>query len=464
MTADLEKSILDFQHRHRISTTTTPEKYLCEETFHRSTTALAIWRPNTTAQVQEIVRFAADHRIAIVPQGGHSNRTLAALPEDDLPSIVVSMDNMAAIEHVAKSLDSITVQAGCTLAQVQRAAHEVNRTFGIDLGAREWCQIGGNISTNAGGMQCLRFGNMREQVLGLEVVTPNGEKLDMLNSLKKNNAGYDLKQLFIGAEGTLGIITRATLRLHSLPQYKRTAALACERLEDAETVLILARDHWGERLQRLEYLGRESQRAVTRTTGCPALPFAELPLALLLVEISELPDTAPFIDWLGTLYKRGFVRDVLPAESPKLERELWDLRERCANLQKVTGFQVKHDLALPQEQLVAFLHAADSALQQHFPEALALPLGHWGDGNLHFNVNLPEGDNPEILREKSLAINHMIEDLAVSLGGTFSAEHGIGLTKKPALKRLKDPATLALMRQIKNTLDPHGIMNPNKIL
>ena len=449
-----------------------PESYLSEEAYSTHAEALAVALPENTAQVSEIIKFAAKYQIAIVPQGGNSNRTRAAIPEPDRDSIVINMCNM---HTLAVHANTMTVDAGCTLAEVQTAAADTHQIFGIDLGARDWCQIGGNIATNAGGMQCIRYGNMREQVLGLEVVTPDGTVLNMMNTLQKNNTGYDLKQLYIGSEGTLGIITRAVLKLHPKPQHLYTVALACDDLDKALIFLQNTQEKWGMSVHRLEYLSPACQDKVAKTTGCPALPFSPYPKALLLLELADIStqdDAFPVAvepllasslhDWLHEQMTRGIIADAIPAQSQAQAMQWWDIRERCGGINAKIGKQVKHDIAVPPEQLPNFIRAAESALAKHFPDRLPLPFGHWGDGNLHYNVaaRSPEED----ITPQAEDINRLIEDIAVAHHGTFSAEHGIGITKKPALIRLKDPAALALMHRIKACLDPQNMMNPNKVL
>ncbi|NQY82121.1 MAG: FAD-binding oxidoreductase [Alphaproteobacteria bacterium] len=441
-----------------------PTPYLHEDAYNTTAEAIAVLLPENTQQVQQIVRFACEHRLALIPQGGNSNRTRAALPEPNGDALIVNLERMSRIARISTNHDAITLEAGCTLAKAQAAAEAVDRVTGIDLSARDWCQIGGNIATNAGGMQCLRYGNMREQVLGLEVVTPDGTVHAMMDGLHKNNAGYDLKQLFIGAEGTLGIITRAILRLHPKPRDVQTAALACATLKKAVILLRQAQQHWGTRLQRLEYLSPACQDIVKLSPGCPALPFNPYPEALLILEVSDLPDPEPLYLWLEALSADDTLSEAIPSQNSAMTASLWNIRERCGDLNQVHGQQVKHDIAVPPEQLPAFISAAEATLVQNFPGALPAPFGHWGDGNLHYDVSPTPQCSPGKLARHATAINRCIEDLAVAHGGTFSAEHGIGVSKKSALKRLKDPATLDLMRQIKATFDPHNIMNPGKVL
>lgn len=450
--------LADFLAQTGIPCAENPEPYCTEDAYGTTAPALAVVLPGNTEQVSRLVRYAAQHRIALVPQGGNSNRTRAAIPETGRTSIVVNMRNMRALDVHS---GHIIADAGCTLAEVQTAAETKGQIFGIDLGARDWCQIGGNIATNAGGMQCIRYGNMREQVLGLEVVSAQGAILNMMNALEKNNSGYDLKQLYIGSEGTLGIITRAVLRLHPKPQNLHTVALACDDLELAAAFLCNTKTRWETALHRLEYLSPACQEKVAQQPGCPALPFMPHPEALLMLEVADIPDPEVLYDWLDEQITAGIIRDAIPAQN-QAQRDLWwQIRERCGGINARVEQQVKHDIAVPPPQLPAFIRAAESALKRYFPETLPLPFGHWGDGNLHYNV---AARSPEMnINDQSADIRRLIEDLVVAHGGTFSAEHGIGVTKKPALQRLKDPETLALMRQIKTSLDPDHIMNPGKI-
>ena len=436
-----------------------PQDYLSEEAYNTQADALAVALPENTAQVAELMKFAAEHHLAIVPQGGNSNRTRAAIPEIDRESIIINMRNM---RKICVHANTMTADAGCTLAEVQAAANNSNQIFGIDLGARDWCQIGGNIATNAGGMHCIRYGNMREQVLGLEVVSPDGTILNMMNSLQKNNTGYDLKQLYIGSEGTLGIITRAVLKLHPKPQHLQSVVLACDTLEKALVFLQNTQARWGTSLHRIEYISPACQETVSKTTACPALPFSPFPEALLILELADIPTPEPLYDWLNEQISTSVISDAIPAQNHAQSAQWWQIRERCGGVNARISKQIKHDLAVPTEQLPRFIRAAEAALAQYFPNMRPLPFGHWGDGNLHYNI-APVSPNEDITPHTE-AINRLIEDIVQEHHGTFSAEHGIGVTKKSALKRLKDPATLALMQQIKKSLDPKNIMNPNKVL
>ena len=441
-----------------------PAPCVTEDCFHTTTEALAVLLPRDRFEVEAIVDFCRAEGIALVPQGGNTNRTCAAIPERGRRSIVVNLKRMNRVVAIGEARDHIVLEAGCTLADAQQAAAAVECMVGVDLGARDSCQIGGNIATNAGGMRAMRYGTMRENVLGLEVVTGLGTSLDLRNRLRKNNAGYDLKQLFIGSEGTLGIVTAAVLRLYPMPRDLQLAALSCPNVVAAIGLHREAVARWGASLQRSEYLNRAVQATVRRTPGCPPPPFTPEPDALVLLEISDAPDPDPWQDWLLAMTDAGLVDDVvLPRNEAEVAR-LWDIRERCGHLGSVTGAQVKHDLALPLERMAEFLTQSATGLDAIAPEAIRLVFGHLGDGNLHYNLASARPEGSATLVAAREALNRTVEDLAVAYGGTFSAEHGIGGRKVSALARLTPPAVLEYMEVVKRSLDPDGIMNPGKVL
>jgi D-lactate dehydrogenase (cytochrome) len=363
---------------------------------------------------------------------------------------------------------AITVEAGVVLAHVQQAAADAERFFPLSLGAEGSCQIGGNLSTNAGGTAVLRYGMARDLVLGLEVVLADGSVLDGLGSLRKDNTGYDLKSLFVGAEGTLGIITAATLKLFPKVATRATALVAIPDLEVAVRLLGAMRAASADRLTACEIMARQALKLVTQHIPGAADPFdAPHPWYLLLELQSALADE-PLNEVLETslaaAMERGEVLDAVLATSGAQRDALWKLRETVPEAMAAEGAQIKHDVSVPIAAIAAFSAAAGAWILERVPGARLVTFGHIGDGNLHFNVSQPEGGDGRAFLARSAEIEHGVHDIAQAHGGSFSAEHGIGRHKLPELARYADPVELALMRTVKRALDPRGILNPGKVL
>ena len=440
--------------------------YLVEERGTSRGAARLVARPATTAEVAAVVRLCAASRTPIYPQGGNTGLCGGAVPEGD--GIVLSLGRMNRVRAIDAVNYTITVEAGVILAEVQRAAAEADRLFPLSLGAEGTCQIGGNLSTNAGGIAVLRYGNTRELTLGLEVVLPDGTVWDGLKGLRKDNTGYDLKQLFIGGEGTLGIITAATLKLFPRPREVETALLGLARVEDAMTLFARARAATGDQLTAFELIPR-----IGLEIAMAHIPGVHDPLAsphqwYVLLEMSssqaESGLRAAFEAFLAASMEAHLVEDGTIAASAAQARDLWRIREGMVEAQKHIGAGIKHDVSVPVSSVAEFIAAAADAVTRHAPGARPIPFGHVGDGNIHFNIAQPVGgDRAGFLAEQG-PINHIVHDIATRLNGSISAEHGIGILKRDELPRYKPKVALDLMRRIKTALDPDGIMNPGKIL
>ena len=429
--------------------------------------ALAVVCPASSDEVAGIVRLCAAHGVGIVAQGGNTGLCGAATPDASGTQIVLSLRRMNRVRQVDAINNTLTVEAGATLMQVQDAAQQAQRLFPLSLASEGSCTIGGNLSTNAGGTAVLRYGNTRDLTLGLEVVTAQGEVWHGLSGLRKDNTGYDLRDLFIGAEGTLGIITAATLKLYPQPKAYATAMVAVQSIEQALTLLTLAQAYAGDCLTTFELVSDRCLQLVRKHMQRP-LPFAQsFPYAVLL-ELSDLESEEHAQTLLNTLLstalEQGVADDAVIASSLQQARQLWELRELIAEAEAHEGRNIKHDISLPLSKLADFcahceqeLHSLDTPLQ-------LIVFGHLGDGNLHYNVALPRNTENEIFNTLQTQINHLVYDCVAEYHGSISAEHGIGQQKLATLPRYKNAVALQLMRNIKQALDPQGIMNPGKVL
>ena len=429
--------------------------------------ARCVVRPANTAEVASVVRACAGAGVAMVPQGGNTSHCGASIPDASGDAVLLCLSRMNAIRAVDPANNTITVEAGCVLQAVQQAAAEVGRLFPLALAAQGSCQIGGNLSTNAGGIHVLRYGNTRELALGLEVVLPNGEIWDGLRGLRKDNTGYDLKQLFIGAEGTLGVITAAVIKLFPQPNASATAWLAIDSVRTAVALLGDLQAAFGQALTACELISDVALGLVVEH-----IPGAQRPLAAspwyLLVELSGGGGDDELAAALEVFLERAFesaaISDAVIAQSGEQARRLWALREAISEAQKIDGISVKHDIALPISRLSDFVDAADAALTAAYPGIRIVTFGHVGDGNLHYNASMPlAADNARFLVHER-AVNAQVHDLVQRFAGSISAEHGIGQLKRDELARYKSPVELELMRSIKRALDPQGLMNPGKVL
>jgi len=430
--------------------------------------ALAVVRPADTAQVAAVVALAREHRAALVPQGGNTGLVGGGVPDGSGTQLLLSLQRLNRVRQIDPSNLTMTVEAGCVLQSVQQAAREADLLFPLSLAAEGSCTIGGNLATNAGGTQVLRYGNARELCLGLEVVTADGAIWDGLSGLRKDNTGYDLRDLFIGSEGTLGVITAATLKLHPLPRARMTALAACDTLRDAVTLLGLAQARCGAALTGFEVMNALSLALVRKHFPQLAQPLGPRPWTVLL----ELSDSegeeharTQFESLLEEALERGAIDDAAVAETLSQSHAMWHLRESIPLAQSEEGLNIKHDIALPVSRIPNFVERCDALLAERFPGARLVDFGHLGDGNLHYNVQAPEGvAAADFLREHESAVNAIVYDEVTAHGGSISAEHGIGQLKREELAQRKNPVALQLMRQIKQALDPRGLMNPGRVI
>lgn len=432
--------------------------------------AIAVVKPADTAEVASVVKLCAAQGVAIVPQGGNTGMCGAATPEPEGRSIVLRLDRLNRIRAVSSLANSITVEAGCILAQIQEAAAAVDRLFPLSLGAEGSCQIGGNIATNAGGTAVLRYGTTRELVLGLEVVLPDGSVLDRLQRLRKNSSGYDLKQLFIGAEGTLGIVTAAALKLFPRPRSHALALVALPEIEAALALLERLRGALGDRLASLEAMSRGQVAVIAEHVPHVAIPFALEAPWYLLIELTDslagIDLRTPLEDVLGAAMEEGLVTDAILAESETQAHALWKIRHSVSEGSKAAGHVVSHDSAVPLERQAEFVRQVEARIAEVAPQARIVMHGHVGDGNMHVLAILDRAQCADAAALASLAarINEVVDAVTAGLGGAISAEHGIGITNRARLARVADPVDLAWMRRVKALLDPLGLMNPGKVL
>ena len=429
--------------------------------------ARCVVRPGTTAEVSAIVRACSAAGVAMLPQGGNTSHCGASIPDKSGKTVLISLSRLNKVRAVDAANNTITVEAGCVLQNLQEAALAVDRLFPLSLAAEGSCQIGGNLSTNAGGVQVLRYGNARELVLGLEVVLPDGEVWNGLRGLRKDNTGYDLKQLFIGAEGTLGIITAAVVKLFPLPRSTATAWLAIASPQAAIGLLNGLQAAFGAMLTACELVSDISLGMVLKHIPGAQPPLEKSPW-YLLVELSGSGEEDALRDTLATFLEpaleNGTISDAVLAQSVDQAKRLWNLRESISEAQKIEGFSIKHDISVPVSRIPEFLERAGSALQHAWPGIRIVAFGHVGDGNLHYNQSKPEaGENAAFIAAQP-QVNEMVHDIVHQLGGSISAEHGIGQLKREEILRYKSPLEMQMMRTIKQAFDPRGLMNPGKVV
>ncbi|TMH16986.1 MAG: FAD-binding oxidoreductase [Betaproteobacteria bacterium] len=428
----------------------------------------AVVKPASTAEVAEVVRACAESRTAIVPQGGNTGLCGAATPDASGTQIVLNLSRMNRVRAIDTRNNTMTVEAGCVLAKLQNTAEEAGRLFPLSLAAEGSCEIGGNLSTNAGGTAVLRYGNARELVLGLEVVLPSGEVWDGLRGLRKDNTGYDLKQLFIGAEGTLGVITAAVLKLFPLPKSHATAVVALETPEKAVALLERALGACGERLTGFELFSDFCLSLVLKHFGDTAAPFPRRFPHYVLMELSDTQSGEGVRVLVESMLEAALeernILDAAVAQSETQSRAFWSLREFISEAQAHEGPNIKHDVSIPISRISEFIATTDAELERAYGGLRMVTFGHLGDGNLHYNVSAPEGVAPGVFVMHTAAINRIVHDSVARLGGSISAEHGLGQLKRDEIQRYKSPLELELMRKLKRALDPQGIMNPGKVL
>jgi FAD/FMN-containing dehydrogenase len=444
------------------------ERYVVDfRRLYRGTTPL-VALPRSTAEVSAALTICNSLGVGVVPHGGNTSYCGGATPRPDGRDIVLSLERMNRIRDVDPANHSLVAEAGCVLADVQRAAESVDLLFPLALGSEGSCQIGGNLSTNAGGLSALKYGVARELVLGLEVVLADGRVLDELKSLRKDNTGYDLRHLFIGAEGTLGVITAASLDLLPRPRSVVTAFVAVTSVDAAIELLSRLRAATGDDVTTFELLPRAALELVVRHVEGISAPLSSAHDWYVLCEVSSARDDPALREIVETglarALEQGQIHDAVLAESGAQRQQLWRLRESIPEAQRREGASLKHDVSVPVAQLAPFVVAASRAALAIVPDARLITYGHAGDGNLHFNLSVPPGGDDAAF----LALGHDVERAIMAVvrefRGSISAEHGIGQLKREQLTEFKSPVALDLMRAIKRGLDPRGIMNPGKVL
>lgn len=430
--------------------------------------ALAMVLPETTEQAAEVVRLCAGHGVGIVPQGGNTGLVGGAIPHStpERPQIILGAARLNRVLELDADNYALTAQSGCLLAGLQEAAAAADRVFPLSLAAEGSCQLGGNIATNAGGINVLRYGTMRDQVLGLEVVLADGRVLDTLRGLRKDNTGYDLKQLFIGAEGTLGFITAATCKLYPRPASRATAWLAVADPGAAISLYARARAALGDELVAFELISRTAlDMVVAHIDGCRD-PLGSASAWQLLIELAASTQDAQqrVEQFLAAELELGGLQDAVIAQSDAQAASLWRVRHSISEAQKLAGAGIKHDVSVPVSRVDQFLARASAAALDEVPGCRIVAFGHIGDGNLHFNLNQPDDWSREAFLGHWDSLSGRVHEIAHALGGSFSAEHGVGSLKTGELERFRGGVELEVMRSIKQALDPEGIMNPGKLL
>jgi FAD/FMN-containing dehydrogenase len=431
--------------------------------------ALAVVRPGNTAEVAAVVKACVAAGVSLVPQGGNTGLVVGAIPDESGTQVVLSLQRMNTVRSMDAANLTMTVEAGCTLQSLQDAAEKAGFLFPLSLAAEGSCTIGGNLATNAGGTQVVRYGNARELCLGVEVVTAQGEIWDGLTGLRKDNTGYDLRDLFIGSEGTLGIITAATLKLYPIPAARLTAWAAVPSMEHAVTLLGLAHQHLGAGLTGFEVMGQFALSLVDKHFAQLRVPlYKDTPFCVLLENSDHESETharEQFERLLETALESGCVLDAVVAENLTQANQLWHIRESIPLAQAEEGLNIKHDISIAVSRIPEFVEKTDKLLADAIPGVRLVNFGHLGDGNLHYNVQAPaDGDSKAFLRDREEEVNTIVYDSVASFEGSISAEHGVGSLKLDKLEHHKSPVAMGMMRAIKHALDPQGVMNPGRVL
>jgi FAD/FMN-containing dehydrogenase len=430
--------------------------------------ALAVVRPGNAQEVAAVLRLCAQHGAAVVPQGGNTGLVGGSVPNASGTQVLLSLQRLNKVLSIDTANHTLVAQAGCTLQAVQEAARQADLLFPLSLASEGSCTLGGNLATNAGGTAVLRYGNARELCLGLEVVLADGRILQALSGLRKDNTGYDLRNLFIGSEGTLGVITAATMKLWPQPGARCTALVTCNTLDDCVALLALAQRHLGETLTGFEAMNRLSLALVAQHFGQLAQPLPPSEWTVLL-ETSHPRDQAQAQEEveqvLAQALEAEIATDAVVAQTIAQGRALWHLRESIPLAQAQDGHNIKHDIAVPVSAIAPFVRETDALLMQAFPGARLVNFGHLGDGNLHYNVQGPVGQASGVfLQENEERAHRLVYDQVQRFGGSISAEHGIGSLKLEELERHKSPVALELMRSLKAALDPSNLLNPGRVL
>ena len=431
--------------------------------------AFAVARPGSTDEVVALMRLCAEHGVRVVPQGGNTGLCGAATADASGTALVLWLGRMNRVRDFNEVDGCIVVEAGAVLQRIQELAAEHDYFFPMSLGAEGSCQIGGNISTNAGGTAVLRYGPMRDLVLGLEVVLPDGTLCNWLAPLRKNTTGYDLKHMFIGAEGTLGIITAASLKVFPAPRQRESAMVSFEQVESALTLLTRLRASLGDRLLSCEIINRAQVDTVLTHMEGPSWPLSQVPPWALIIEVTETLSSYSLRDALeqvlGDALEEGLIDDAVLASSTAQQEALWSVRHSVSEANKRAGYGVTHDTAVPLSDQATFVRNVDRRLGEEFADGQMLIVGHIGDGNLHVIHMLDPAAYPgDALKQAAARINAIVDEETLALGGAISAEHGIGQSNKARLRNSKGDVQIALMKRVKAAFDPECRMNPGKIL
>jgi len=439
--------------------------YLNEERGLYQGTAKALVKPNDTKQVSEIAKLCFMENVPIVAQGGNTGLVGGGVPHD---AVLLNFERMNQIENIDAQNLTMTVQAGAILAEVQATANKADVYFPLSLGAEGSCRIGGNLSTNAGGIHVLRYGNACDLVLGLEVVMADGRIWNGLTALRKDNTGYDLKSLFLGAEGTLGIITRAVLRLFPQPRSNCVAFIGCDGFEEALNIFHIVRNRAADVVNACEVMNRFALDIAEKHISLVECPLSERHETYLLLEFASSDGDADLNGLmeaaLGDAFEADLINDAVIAQSGQQADKIWALREAIPEAQKIEGGSIKHDVSVPVSCVPEFIRLGTKLVTERIPGVRVCAFGHLGDGNIHFNLSQPQNTEKQDFLSQWQDTNKAVHDVVVSLGGSFSAEHGIGQLKVSEMARLKSKIELDLMQTLKNSLDPKNIMNPGKVI
>ncbi|MDI9333115.1 MAG: FAD-binding oxidoreductase [Cytophagales bacterium] len=448
------------------------QPYLLDWRKRKQGVALAVAEPDSADAVASVVRWCAANQVVVVPQGGNTGLSGGATPEPAesavRPALVLSLKKMNRIREMDVVNNTITVDAGCILQNIQEAASQAGRLFPLSLASEGSCTLGGNLSTNAGGVNVLRYGNARELCLGLEVVTAQGQVWHGLRGLRKDNTGYDLRDVFIGAEGTLGIITAAVLKLYPLPTSRQVAWMAVASPDIALQLLGLAQAKLGAALTAFELVSEMAHGLVLQHVPSARRPLADVSPWYVLMEVVDFKDDASCSAALQAILEGAFeaslITDAAVSSNEAQYKALWALREDISEAQAAEGKNIKHDIAVPVSQIANFVRETGARLASAFPAVRMVTFGHMGDGNLHYNVSPPlDQAHDEFLKNQG-AINLIVHDSVARFNGSVSAEHGLGTLRRDEAARYKSAVEMNLMRAVKQALDPQGIMNPNKLL
>jgi len=443
------------------------EPYLVEERGLFKGKSSLLLKPQNTEEVSKILKLCNEHNIKVVPQGGRTGLCGGTIPSENGKEIMLSLERMNNIKELNEENFTITVEAGCILNNIQNIADEKKFLFPLSLASEGSCTIGGNISTNAGGINVLRYGMARDLVLGIEVVLANGEIWNNLISLRKDNRGYDLKQLFIGSEGTLGIITSAVLKLFPAPRNIETALFAIPNPDAAIELLGLARSASADLLNAYELVSRVGMEMVIKNIPGAKEPLKEKYKWYILIEFSSSSKNnlrQQIEDLFELALNKNIVLDGVIAESTQQRKELWTLRDGLNEAQKPEGGSIKHDISVPINNVSKFIYSASKCVEEFIPNSRVVAFGHIGDGNIHFNISQPLKQDKKEFLNKWTDVNKLVFDIVKNLDGSFSAEHGIGKLKREELQNYNPTIEINLMKSIKSSFDPNNILNPGKVL